>query len=298
MTTRGRRTGGRRGAAVALAVAVSAALAPAAAQAKTQYVLALGGSSSTGAALQPDGSVKPSGIGYNDVLLRSLQQSNPQTRLVSYGCRGASVRKMLSGPSACHYAQGTQVKAAERFLRLHRSSTRLVTLSVGIDDLLGCISGFDSSTGTISTNAVCLSNGQRGLRTALPKLAKRLRAAAGRKVRIVAMNLYDPGTVLWLAGEDHHGDAKSSATYVRSFNKTLTAPLRRQKVQIADVFSAFSTMDFTTMEDVDPFGPLPLAVARICQWTSMCGGADPHAGYLPNAAGYAAIASAFQHAKR
>jgi hypothetical protein len=56
---------------------------------------------------------------------------------------------------------------------------------------------------------------------------------------------------------------------------------------------AFSTTDFATMVPLPPFGPVPLNVARLCQWTWVCApaplGPDNHA----NAAGYYAIAEAF-----
>ncbi len=62
---------------------------------------------------------------------------------------------------------------------------------------------------------------------------------------------------------------------------------------VADIEGAFSSNDFAAIVELPGFGPAPLNVVRVCQWTWVCAppplGPDNHA----NAAGYGVMAAAF-----
>ena len=54
------------------------------------------------------------------------------------GCPGATTVTMLDGGGHCRYLEGTQLGAAEAFLRTH-PTTVLVTVDLGFNDLLPCM---------------------------------------------------------------------------------------------------------------------------------------------------------------
>jgi len=59
--------------------------------------------------------------------------------------------------------------------------------------------------------------------------------------------------------------------------------------RVADVATAFHTLDFINKRPAPPFGLLPQNVAYICNYTFMCSQQNIHA----NVAGYQLIADAF-----
>ncbi|TDC55212.1 hypothetical protein E1281_13680 [Actinomadura sp. KC345] len=62
--------------------------------------------------------------------------------------------------------------------------------------------------------------------------------------------------------------------------------------KVADVSATFATHDFATKVTLDPYGTIPLNVARICAWTYQCSHDDGHA----TPAGYQQIADTFLRA--
>ena len=78
----------------------------------------------------------------------------------------------------------------------------------------------------------------------------------------------------------------------KAFNDALSRTYKLLGARVADVGAAFSTYDFTTMVD-SPFGKVPVAVARVCQWTWTCApppiGPDVHG----NTEGYGVMAEVF-----
>ena len=72
-----------------------------------------------------------------------------------------------------------------------------------------------------------------------------------------------------------------------TFNRLLEGVYQRAGDQVADVQSAFQTLDTAT----DSTTGLPVDVELICQLTWMCDYSPPN--IHPNATGYQAIAEAF-----
>jgi lysophospholipase L1-like esterase len=248
---------------------------------ETRYYLSLGDSLSTG--VQPIG---PESLqfrtdeGYSDQLVSLARERMPGLRVVKLGYPGESTATMLDG-SLFAYPHGNQLAEAVAFLRRHRDEVAFATLDIGFNDfptrdLAGLPIGLDS----VARN--------------LPQILDALLEAAGPGIPIVGMTIYDPFLAEWLRGSDGRDLARLSVEMgVMPINAALTEIYAAAGLEVADVEGAFSTTDFDTTVTLDGFGPVPVNVARICEWTWAGSppplGPDPHA----NARGYRAIAEAF-----
>jgi lysophospholipase L1-like esterase len=213
---------------------------------------------------------------YTDQLFTDLSATRPTLRHEKLGCPGETTASMITpdlpfeGRNAhnlCQYPHGSQLAEAVNFLHAHQKFVALVTIDIGPNDLFRG-GGFPA----IATN--------------LPIILAALREAAGPDVPIVGMNFYDPFLApVWFTNPA--GLATEIAQAVGG-NNIFEAIYAGAGVPVADVESAFSTTVTT------PVGGVPFNVVRICAWTWMCApaplGPDIHA----NAAGYHAIALAFE----
>ena len=261
----------------ALLVAVLAM--PVAARAAEMYYVSLGDSLAAG--FQPDG---PQDQGYADQLFEALQAKIPHLQLVKLGCYGESTVTMTTG-GLCLYPHGSQLAEAVAFLHSHRGSVALITIDLGANDVDCPI--------TVPLDRRCIAHGLTAIESDLPTILKTLREAVGPKIPIVGMTYYDPSLALWLEGAVGRAEAMANLPAFLRFNDTLERIYKAAGSPVADVEGAFSTTDFATTVFSTDFGPIPLNVARICQWTWMCMspplGPDIHA----NTEGYGVIADAF-----
>lgn len=228
------------------------------------YYLSVGDSLALG--VQPDastGEIRPTSNGYADVLHQTLVNStDPGLRLVKLGCSYETSATFING-GICQYDQGkSQLAAAEKFLKEHSGNVRLVTINIGGNDIVGCASaaGIDEA---------CRVAALSTLRTNLTKIAARLRAAAGPNVRIVGANAQDPYLAFWFNGPEGQQLAQDSLTGTAEFNNVVSDVFAPQKIQVADVATAFDTFD-TSPVPVPDLGDVPLNVLRICQYTFLC----------------------------
>ncbi len=253
-----------------LAALLALALAPAGAHAakkKPTYYVSLGDSLAIGMQADANGDTVRTNQGYSDVIYKQLRKSDKRLRHVKLGCGGESTTTMLNG-GICVYGglekpeYDSQQDAAEAFLRRHRKQVKLVTLDIGANNFVRCASG-----GTI--NGECLSNGLARLDSELPRISRGLRRAAGGKVPIAGMTLYDPFWALYLKGdEESRTTARTSAGLAANVRDRLIKGYGAGDLKIAKVFEAFQTTDETM---VDYQGQqVPRAVERICALTWMC----------------------------
>ena len=188
----------------------------------------------------------------------------------------------------CKYKRGSQLKAAEAFLKAHRGQVKLLTIDIGGNDVQSCAAG-----GKVDLK--CVSDGVATIDKNAPKIAKRLRSAAGSKVTSLAMTYYDPFLQFWLKGDQSNKDlAKLSQGLARSVNDTITKRFEGQKFKIAKVAEAFDTYTDLSKTVNDPkFGTVPKAVASICKYTWMCDAPPVGPNIHANADGYRLIAKMF-----
>jgi lysophospholipase L1-like esterase len=276
-------------AALAVLAALTACSAPAKPAAPASYYLALGDSLSQG--VQPDGAGAsvPTAHGYASQLYAILHRGRPSLRLVRLGCPGETTVTMLHGGS-CRYQGGSQLAAADAFLRAHRGHVVLVTLDIGANDPQDCAS--TSGLGMISSCITSMPDAVNNLSTILTGL----RTAAGPGTRIVGMSYYLPELAEWRSGFVGQEIARLSARIASGYNTMLMKAYAQAGIPVADVFGAFDTMNFGDQETVPGLGTLPRNVALLCRWTWQCAPAPRGPNQHANQAGYAVIANAFLRA--
>jgi lysophospholipase L1-like esterase len=256
------------------------------ASAPATYYLALGDSLSQG--VQPDasGTSVRTRHGYADQLYAALRSRQPGLRLVKLGCGGETTVTMIHG-GICSYAGGSQLAAADRFLRAHRGRVSLVTMDIGANDPNSCIT--QPSVGKL---AACAGSSVPRTAANLATILRQLRAA-GPHARIIAMNYYLPALAAWRNGAGGQLLARGSEVAVTGFNALLTRVYQSFGVRVADVSGAFHTSDFSPQVTVPGLGPLPRNVAAVCRWTWECAPPPRGPNEHPNQAGYQVIARAF-----
>ena len=254
--------------------------------ASTVTYLALGDSLSVG--FQPgQGRTKQ---GYVDVLRRSMQNQIPGLGLRNVGCPGETSYSMISGKqSLCHYKAGSQLNAADAFLRSHPGRVAFITVDVGANDLVNRC--FDPDAGLIDRD--CGAELMPRLQARLTSILDVLRAAAGPVLPIVAMTYYNPFLGFWGLVPGGRAMARANQRVWSDFNAGLTTVYGDAGVTVADVAATFRIDDFTNTVVLPHRGQVPVNVARTCRWTWFCSArfaGDPHARRV----GYAKIARTFE----
>ena len=262
---------------------------PAKAPAPPTYYLALGDSLSRG--VQPDaaGASVETQDGYPDQVYAALRRTRPTLKLVKLGCPGETTSTMING-GICHYQGGSQLKAAETFLHAHRGRVLLVTIDIGANDPEHCAGQQGGGLPSLTQLASCATKGIPAAVTHLTAIMTSLNAAAGPGVRIVGMNYYLPALAEWRSGLPGHLVARAAERLAATYNGLLDRVYTASGAQVADVFGAFDTANFTAQ------GTTPRNVALLCQWTWACAAPPRGPNQHANQAGYQVIARAFLQA--
>jgi lysophospholipase L1-like esterase len=219
-------------------------------------------------------------------------------RLKNFGCGGATSESILSvngcagryGPvaatDAVAYPASPQATAAESFIRAHKGSIGLVTVSIGGNDVTSCA--------TASNPITCFFTAVSTAQVNITKLAKALRSAAGPGVPIIGLTYPDVLLGIWVhapksieqsgAGQSV---AKLSVTGFQDYlNPALDMAYSRAGAKFVDITAATGAYTpLTEMTTVSPYGQIPVAVAQICKLTWYCALGSIHG----NTEGYAFI---------
>ena len=105
-----------------------------------------------------------------------------------------------------------------------------------------------------------------------------------------------PYVATWLLGPDGQTSARLAAEDIVLFNDMIGGAYRRFGARVADVGKAFASADITPIVDSPIFGQVPIAVARICQWTWVCAPAPIGPDVHGNTEGYGVMADVFYRA--
>jgi lysophospholipase L1-like esterase len=276
---------------LAAPTAAQAAKRPAPKSSAVQYYVSLGDSYATGYQPAPDGGLgHGTRNGYAYRLPALARRRGYRYKLVNLGCGGATTRSILHqvgcppialGPGAAGYPGTTQVAAAERFLRRWRASGRvgLVTVSIGGNDVTACARAANAVTCTAGAVGIIDRN--------VGSLVRRLRRAAGPKVRIVGITYPDVILGQWI----RPGGQELARLSVVAFQALINPALKRAYESVGGSFvdvtaatGAYGSLDATTT--LAPYGTIPVPVARVCELTYYCSVGDIHA----TAPGYGLIA--------
>ncbi len=257
------------------------------------YYLSLGDSLAQGIQPGPTGRNGPTAQGYPDQLAGLLRPGIPDLRLVKLGCSGESTYTMIHG-GICHYAAGSQLGEATRFLRRHHGSVALITIDIGANDPNSCVLHHP-----INSIFGCLSTRIKQTERNAQAILRKLRTAAGPKVLIVGMTYYVPELGLWRNGQAGKAMAILTEGLAAGVNQLLVMRYHRFGDRVANVFGAFKSKMFKPRANAGNESPttrVPPNVATICSLTWMCAPRPTGPNEHPNTAGYHVIAQAFWQA--
>jgi lysophospholipase L1-like esterase len=281
-----------------LAVAAPSASAATAKKPSPVYYLALGDSLSVGFQPNQNGVGRETNLGYANDLAHTEARHVKHLQLVEMGCPGATTGSMLNGKGNaasakafhCDQAGGSQLTAAERFLRAHhkKGEVALITVDIGANDVDGC-----ASQTTLAGVATCVTAGENSIKTNTPKILDGLRAAAPKGTTMVAMNLYDPVLAEYFSTNPNDKTlADASVSLLKSINGDIQSADTAAGFKTADVADAFDSYDQTTMVSWES-QEIPIDVARICAWTWACTTPPVGPNIHANDNGYTVIADTF-----
>ncbi len=234
---------------------------PGAAKATGWYV-ALGDSVAAG--YQPNTGDDKTG-GYVGPVLTAERVKLPKTKLRNFACSGETSTTLVSG-GRCSYVKGSQLNQALAFLHAHKNTTRLVTLTIGANDVTPCLTAEDRNA--------CVQDRLTTLGGNLHLTLAKIHAAAP-KAGIVVTNYYNPYLALYFVDP---ALAQITTGLQAALNGTIAA-VTAPYGTTADVATAFQSTDTTIVNGV------PTNVGVICQLTWMCELNNIH----PKDAGYALI---------
>ncbi len=240
-----------------------------------QYYLSVGDSYAVG--YQPNGNLTH---GFAQQLLPRAKKRGYDLTLVNVACGGATTESILyrKGCSKDRRAVGakpywprTQTQAAAHFLRKHRGQVKLVTVSIGGNDITACASD-PNPIGCVATTVARIN-------TNVTRLAATLRKAAGKKVLIVGTTYPDVLLGQWVREPVNRSIAELSVVAFREFiNPALRKAYESADGKFVDVTratGAYGSLSRTTT--FPPFGEIPAPVAKVCRLTWYCQKGDIHA---------------------
>jgi lysophospholipase L1-like esterase len=263
---------------LAMAALVPLAVAPAAGAATgpSRYYVSLGDSYSVG--FQPGVGATPGYAAY--VAHRT------RLRLVNFGCGGATTTSILDStgcpdrlphtPGAVAYPTTTQAAAAEAFIRAHRADVRLITVSIGGNDVTAC---------AVAANPVsCVATVVKTINQNVSRLVVGLRAAAGPQVRIIGLTYPDVILGEYVYPSQPPSSARvnlaqlSVAAFKVLINPALAKAYGRVHGSFVDVTAATGAYTPLTRTVVHPpYGSIPVPVASVCTLTWYCSMGNIHA---------------------
>lgn len=228
----------------------------------TGWYLALGDSVAAG--YQPGTGADLEG-GYADNVLDHLRDDE-KTQLRNLACPGETSAGLVGGGGPCAYEEGSQLDQALVFLRAHDDQVRLVTISIGANDVTPCLGR------PAAEIQACV--GQR-LQQVAANLGATIDAvhAAAPDAQVVVTEYHNPFIVVGALAE-------LSATFHAVLLQVLNQVALAHDAEVAGVAAAF--LSYPT------WGSLSVAQATICATTWMCSVGDIH----PNDAGYDLYADA------
>jgi lysophospholipase L1-like esterase len=264
-----------------LALLALFAFAPAAhaAKPKAQYFVALGDSYTVG---YQDALGHTTHNGPADQLVPLARKRGYDFKLVNLGCGGATTESMLTKidcppdsrtPGGAGYPGKTQTEAAVAFIKQHPGKVGLVTVSISGNDVTPCIPAADP--------IACIKDKMKTVRANLGKIVRPLRAAGGKKMRIVGSTYPDVVLGAWVR-PDVFGDGRFTlaANSLTSFQRYLNPGLKKTYASVGgsfvDVTKATGAYgDFGTV-DTKQYGRIPAPVANACELTYFCSSLGIH----------------------
>ena len=243
-------------------------------------LLSLGDSYSVGWQELPGGGQGSTRNGPADQLVPLAAARGWHLKLVNLGCGGATTTSMLTAspvgctpqalaPGAPNYPNKSQTQAAVDFIKSHRNQVKVVTISIGGNDVDGCVTQPDP-TGCIKANVP-------GATRNLTKIVNQLRAVGGGQMRIIGSTYPDVELGLWV-----HPTALGANTLalvpgsISAFRDDINPGLKKAYGAVGaafvDVTNATGAYGPFVATNDPTFGQIPVPVAKVCTLTYFCDG--------------------------
>lgn len=239
----------------------------------TQFFVALGDSYTVG---YQDAVGHTTLNGPADQLVPLARKRGYRFKLVNLGCGGATTDSMLTragcapaalAPGAPGYGTKTQTDAAVDFLKAHRGKVGLVTISISGNDVTPCIPAPDPIT--------CTQAKMTTVRKNLGTIVKRLRAAGGKRMRIIGSTYPDVVLGAWVRPIPF-GDGRFTvaANSIAAFRDVLNPGLKKTYASVGGAFVDVTRAtgaygNFGTVATAT-YGRIPQPVATACRLTYFC----------------------------
>jgi lysophospholipase L1-like esterase len=259
--------------ALAPVVALAAlALLPAAAQAKADPGLYVSLGDSYASGYQPTNGNTKAGFVYQ--VPGFAKKRGYRLKVVNFACGGATTTSLLKakgcpkgarGPGAPAYDRTTQIRAAETFIRKNRRAVRLISVSISGNDVTKC------ARVPLDQVTTCVGDALDGINTNLSQTVRRLRKAAGPKVKIVGITYPDVILGGWVRPGGRALAEPSVAVFRQLINPALKKQYESVKGDFVDVTAATGAYTpLTETTTLAPYGEIPVAVAKVCTLTWYC----------------------------
>jgi lysophospholipase L1-like esterase len=247
---------------------------------KRELYVSLGDSYASGWQATGPGQGRNTTNGFAYQVPRQARERGYRLQLVNFACGGATTGSLLTQTEPCSrraravggrtWGGRTQLQAAERFLRARRDRIALVTVSIGGNDVTACAREADF--------VPCVGTAAKALEEGVARIARRLRRAAGPKVRIVGITYPDVILGAWVGESPNQKLASLSTIAFRSIiNPVLERAYRKAGGRLVDVTTATGAYTPLDQTVADPtYGTIPVAVARVCELTYYCTYRDIH----------------------
>jgi len=279
----------RRFCPLVLTIVLALAAAPAAQAAarsapQTQYYLSLGDSYAVGYQAPV---MRPTRNGPANQLVALAARRGYRYRLINFGCAGATTTSMLDqvncpaaarAPGAPAYPGHTQVQAAVAFIKQHPGRVGLVTVSIGGNDVDGCITKADTLG--------CVARAMPTATANLTKIVKRLRAAGTKRMRIIGSTYPDVVLGAWVLpafGANRFTLVSESLTaFAKLINPGLKKAYSSVGARFVDVTAATGAYGPFDSVATRLHGNIPAPVEEVCKLTYFCTYVNIHmttAGY-------------------
>lgn len=200
------------------------------------------------------------GGAYPALLALTLEREGLPLTVENLACTGESTTELLTG-GRCHPPPTSQLREAERIAAVRRGDMALVTLFIGANDVLRCIS-------TGSVDRTCLAEGEQTYRDNLPQILQRLRTAVGPDVPIAVLTYYDPFQQTIAGRTPSENVRQGSAEGTERLNAALTEAAQGVGASVVDLRGLIEGRDGRA----------------VCTMTSVCSTGDFHFNATSNAA--------------
>lgn len=250
------------------------------------YYVSVGDSYATGVQPTPKSFVQSTRNGFAYQVVSLARQKGRRLTLANFGCGGATTRSILLTPGCKNPATSgppyteSQADAAAAFVREHKGSIDVVTISIGGNELVTCARQ--------PSFADCLTRAMPDVEANIGTLVRQLVRAGVAPDRILGLTYPEILLGAWTWQNPDRDRVRTSQELFKTvFNPALKRAYEQAGATFLDITAASGGYDsLETTTSLAPYGTVPVAVARVCQLTFYCQFRDVHA----RTAGYRLIA--------